>query len=94
MAFLGTLHWPEGGVDLWVGSVSFVEVLILYELWAGDFLVLQKAVPRYRGASRSISVPAVPFVPGIGIWRSCRYVAALFRALSAFDRWYSSVSAL
>ena len=34
VAFLGTLHWPEGRVDLGVGGVSFVEILILYELWA------------------------------------------------------------
>ena len=33
VAFLATLHWPQGGVDLGVGSVSFVEMLILYELW-------------------------------------------------------------
>ena len=32
VAFLGSLHWP----DLGVGGVSFVEVLILYELWAGE----------------------------------------------------------
>ena len=43
-------------VDFWVGSVSFVEVLILYELWAGERLDLEKAVPRYRRAGRSISV--------------------------------------
>ena len=33
VASQGTLHWPQGGVDLEVGDVSFVEVLILYELW-------------------------------------------------------------
>ena len=28
VTFLGTLHWPAVGADLWVGGVSFVEVLI------------------------------------------------------------------
>ena len=44
-AFLGTLHWPAGAVDLGVGGVSFVELLILYELWAGERLCLEGAIP-------------------------------------------------
>ena len=84
VALLGTLRWPQGGgVDIGVGCVSFVEVLILYELWAGERLDLEKAVPRYRGAGRPISVSAVPFGPGTNIWRSYRYIGALFRALVA-----------
>ena len=39
------MHWPAAGADLGVGGVSFVEMLILYELWAGERLVLEKAVP-------------------------------------------------
>ena len=27
VAFLGSLHWPAAGADLWVGGVSFGEVL-------------------------------------------------------------------
>ena len=72
----GTLHWPQGRVGFGVGSVSFVEVLTLYELWAGERLDLENAVPRYRRAGRSISVSVVP-------WRSCRYIGALFRVLVA-----------
>ena len=33
VASLCTLHWPQGGADLGVGGVSYVELLILYELW-------------------------------------------------------------
>ena len=59
-AFLGTLHWPAGAVDLGVGGVSFVEMLILYELWAGERLHLEKAVPWYRSAMvAQVSVSAV-----------------------------------
>ena len=32
VAFLGTLHWPAGGLDLGVSGVSYVELLILYSL--------------------------------------------------------------
>ena len=81
-AFLGTLHWPVAADDLGVGGVSFVEILILYELWAGERLSLEKAVPRHRRVGRPISVSAVPFGPGIDIWRSCRFFRAIFRALS------------
>ena len=34
--FLGTLHWPGGMGDLGIGGVSYLELLILYELWAGE----------------------------------------------------------
>ena len=81
VAFLGTLHWPAGGVDLGVGGISFVELLILYELWAGERLSLEKAQPRSLRPARPISVSAVPFGPGIDIWRSCRFIGAFMRSL-------------
>ena len=49
----------------------------MYELWAGERLVLQKAVLRYRRLGRPISVSAVPFSPGTDIWRSCRFLGGL-----------------
>ena len=73
VTFLCTWHWPAGGVDLGVGGISYVELLILYELWAGERLSLEKAQPRYLRLARPISVSAVPFGPGIDIWRSCRF---------------------
>ena len=81
VAFLGTLHWPAGGADLGVGGISYVELLILYELWAGESLSLEKALPRYLRPGRPISVSAVPFGPGIDIRRSCRFIGALLRSL-------------
>ena len=81
VAFLGTLHWPAGGLDLGVGGISSVELLILYELWVGERLSLEKAHPRYLRPGRPISVSAVPLGPGIDIWRSCRFIGALMRSL-------------
>ena len=52
-------------------------------LWAGERLVLEKAVTQYRRPERPISVSAVPFGPGTDIWRSCLFIGALFRALRA-----------
>ena len=61
--------------------MSCVELLILYELWAGERLSLEKATPRYLRPGRPISVSAVPFGPGIDIRRSCRFIGALMRSL-------------
>ena len=81
VSFLNSLHWPEGDLDLGVGGISFVELLILYELWAGERLSLEKAEPRYLRPGRPISVSAVPFGSGIDIWRSCRFIGASMRSL-------------
>ena len=79
--FWGTLHWPEDGLDLGVGGISYVDFLILYELWAGERPSLERAVPRYLRHGRPISVSAVPFGPGIDIWRSCRFIGSVMRSL-------------
>ena len=84
VTFLGSLHWPVGGADLGVGGVSYVEMLILCELWAGERLALEKAHPRYLRPGRPLSVSAVPFGPGIDIWRSCRFIGALMRSLCSW----------
>ena len=80
VAFPGTLHWPAARADLGVGGVSCVELLILYELWAGERPVLEKAVPHYRRPGRPISLSVVPFGPGIDVWRSCSFFWELMRA--------------
>ena len=66
-----------------VGGVSHVEFLVLYELWAGERLDLEKTIPRGRRIGRPISVSAVPPGPGIDIRRSCRFGRGVLRALSA-----------
>ena len=42
--FLGSLHWPQGVGDLGVGGVSYLELLILYEQWAGERLVVESVL--------------------------------------------------
>ena len=48
-------------LSLALGSVSFVELLILYVQWAGERLCLEAAIPKSRRIGRPISVSAVPF---------------------------------
>ena len=81
VSFLGSLHWPVHDGDLGMGGISYVELLIFYELWAGERLVLEKAHPPYLRPGRPISVSAVPFGPGMDIWRSCRLIGAMIRSL-------------
>ena len=81
-SFLSSLHWPSTVDDLGVGGVSFVELLLLYERWAGERLVLEMSVPKSRRLHRPISVSAVPDGPSTDIWRSCRFLGAMIRALS------------
>ena len=80
-SFLSSLHWPSSVSDLGVGGVSLVELLILYERWAGESLVLEMSVPKLRRLDRPISVSAVLAGPSIDIWRSCRFLGAMLRAL-------------
>ena len=81
-SFLSSLHWPSTVDDLGVGGVSYVELLILYERWAGERLVLEMSVSKSRRLHRPISVSAVPDGPSIDIWRSCRFLGAMIRALA------------
>ena len=79
--FLGTLHWPTGVGDLGIGGVSYLELLILYEIWAGERLVPEVAVPVCRRRGRPILVSAVPVGPGTNIGRSCMFLGSLIRTL-------------
>ena len=62
VSFSGSLHWPAGGLDLGVGGVSYVELLILYELWAGERL-------SFGEGSSSLSAARTPnFSVGCSVW--------------------------
>ena len=67
------MHCPDSVADSGVGGVSFFELLILYELWARERLVLEKAVPRNQRPGRPISVSAVLFGPGIAMLALTQY---------------------
>ena len=82
-AFLGTLPWLVAGDDLGRGGVSYVEMLLLSELWACERFVIEKAAAVYRRPGRPLSVSAFPFGLGIDIWCSSSFIGALFTSLSA-----------
>ena len=43
-SFLNTLHWPSGATDFGHFGVSFLELLILFEQWAGHRLLSEKVI--------------------------------------------------
>ena len=69
-AFLSSLSWPAGAEDLGHFGVSYREVLILFEQWAGHRLLSEKVRP----------ISSVPVSEGIEIWQGCRFISSLVRA--------------
>ena len=55
-SFLSHLHWPSGSVDMGHFGVSFLELLILFEQWAGHRLLSEKVTRPHVRAGRPISV--------------------------------------
>ena len=80
-AFLSSLSWPSEVADLGVGGISYVELLILYERWAGERLRIEDSIPKYRRPGRPISVSAAPLCPDADIWKLCRFFGHMIRAL-------------
>ena len=81
-AFLGSLSWPSEVSDLGPGGISYVELLILYERWAGERLRLEDSLPKFRRPGRSISVSAAPLCLDTQIWKLCRLLGNMLRALA------------
>ena len=64
------------------GGISYIELLILYERWAGERLRVEDSLPKYRRPGRSISVSAAPLVLDTQIWKLCRFLGNMLRALT------------
>ena len=96
-----TLHWPLGSDDLGHFGVSFMELLILFEQWAGHRLLSEKVTRPHVRAGRPISLPSVPVSEGIEIRHGCQFLSSLLRALGklpgglgrffALQSWFSYV---
>ena len=65
LLFLGTLHWPSGSDDFGHLGVSFSELLILFEQWAGHRLLSEKVTRPHVRANRPILIPSVPVSEGL-----------------------------
>ena len=75
------LSWPCEVSDLGRGGISYVELLILYERWAGERLPVEDSIPKYRRPGRPISVSVAPLCPDADIWKLSRLLGSMMRAL-------------
>ena len=62
------------------GGISHVELLILYERWAGERLRIEDSVPDYRRPGGPVPVSAALLCPDVDIWRLCQYLGRMMRA--------------
>ena len=59
-SFLNTPHWPSGAADIGHFGISFLELLILFEQWAGHRLLSEKVTRPHVRANRLIFIPSDP----------------------------------
>ena len=81
-SFLNTLHWPSGSADFGNFGVSFWELLILSEQWAGHRLLSEKVTRPQVRANRPIFIPSVLVSEGIEIRHGCQFLCSFVRALA------------
>ena len=80
--FLNSFHWPSGSVDFGHFGISFLELLILFEQWAGHRLLRERVSRPHVRANRPILIPSVPVSEGIEIRNGCQFLSSLVRALT------------
>ena len=83
-AFLGTLHWLVATVGMGHFGVSYLEVLIFFEQWAGHWLLSEKVTRPHVRANRLFLIPSVPVSEGKEIRHGCQFVSTLVRALEVW----------
>ena len=81
-SFLNTLHCPSGSADPGHFGISFLELLILFEQWAGHRLLSEKVAGPHVRAGRPILFPSVPVSEGVEIRHGCQFLSSLVRALA------------
>ena len=60
----------------------FLELLILFEQWAGHRLLSEKVTRPHVTANRPILIPSVPVSEGLEIRHDCQFISSLVRALA------------
>ena len=73
-------RWVLMTWTIWV--FSFLELLILFEQWAGHRLLNERVTWSHVWANRPILIPSVPVSEGIEIRHACQFLTSLERALA------------
>ena len=77
-SFLASLHWPQGDTDLGKFGVSYFELLLMFEIYAGHRL---HAVRPHLRLRRPLVFSGFPVGLGQVIRHGCQFLHSLFRAL-------------
>ena len=68
-----------------------MEILILFEQWAGHRLLSEKVTRRHVRANRPILIPSVPMSEVFEIRHGCQFLSSLVKALSKLlEVWVAS----
>ena len=69
-------------MTLVIFGISFLELLILFEQWAGHRLLSEKVTRPLVRANRPILIPSVPVSERIEIRHGCQFLSSLVRAFA------------
>ena len=81
LLFLASLHWPQGDPDLGKFGVSYFELLLLFEIYAGHRLHAEKAIGPHLRPRRLLFFSGFPVDLGQEIRHGCQFLHSLFRSL-------------
>ena len=79
-SFLSTLQWSTGSDDIGHFGIAFLELLILFEQWAGHRLLSEKVTRPHVRADRPILIPSAPVSEGIETRHRCQFLSVQVKA--------------
>ena len=82
VTYLSTLRWPKGLNEMGRFSVSYLEMLVLFEQWVGHRLLPEKTVPIKNRSGRNIVLGSSPISEGVKIRAGCQFIGSLFRSFA------------
>ena len=80
-SFLASLHWPQGDTDLGKFGISYFELLLMFEIYAGHRLHAEEATRSHLRPRRPLVFSGFPVGIGQEIRHGCQFLHSLFRAL-------------
>ena len=57
-SFLNSLHWPEGDGDFGKFSISYIEIVLMIELWSG-YRLRAEVVRRHASSGGALITPSL-----------------------------------
>ena len=80
-SFLASLHWPQGASDLEKFGISYLELLLMFEVFTGHRLLTENTVRTQRRPGRSLVFSGFSVSIRQEIRHGCQFLHSFFRAL-------------